>query len=366
MSAKESHHRSKLAHAIFEATNRNDLVRMRRLLSAKAPASFDFTPLHFAPSGSMVVRLLNNSADVEALDRAGMTPLMSAVRYRSYSVVKALVKAKANVNAQHGQIDHPIIGSICRGTILVTKLLLDSKANPDVHGPADGKTPLMLATSKNDIAAVMMLIDYKADVNGVEIQGATALDLAYRFKYMDIHDLLFRHGALRSPKRKFDRLADQLFRLTYNAVNSILQSEEDSHTLVNSISDRGVPAIVAAAKNCEPDVSALLLHHGADINATDRFGRTALLKVLQLNPVRETLFHFYLEKGADPNVADVYGLTPLMLSTRIGRIDLVRALLDAKADATAVDIYGIDAQGFAAKGNYEDIFRLLDQYKIEL
>jgi ankyrin repeat protein len=44
------------------------------------------------------------------------------------------------------------------------------------------------------------------------------------------------------------------------------------------------------------------------------------------------LVHFLLAKGGDPNAVDNCGNTPLHIAAMAGQKDVVRSLLDAKAD----------------------------------
>lgn len=89
-------------------------------------------------------------------------------------------------------------------------------------------------------------------------------------------------------------------------------------------------ALICAASKSHLDLVNLLLAAGADLNAANKRGGTALMAANDDVRVAQAL----LAAGADPNAANEYGYTALMA----GRTPAVlRALLKAGADPNAVD-----------------------------
>ena len=85
-------------------------------------------------------------------------------------------------------------------------------------------------------------------------------------------------------------------------------------------------------------IAGLLLDHGADFARADRDGMAALHYLALMDgeepPLLETLQAF-MAKGADPNVSDSHGMTPLIFAAFRNRPQLVTALLSAGADPKA-------------------------------
>lgn len=96
----------------------------------------------------------------------------------------------------------------------------------------------------------------------------------------------------------------------------------------------------------------LLLEYGADPNKRFEFvsvvdgrldrGLTALMVAPTSDVARELL-----DAGAEVNVADEHGVTPLMRAASNGRVDVVKVLLERKADTAARNVDGCTAGDLA-------------------
>jgi len=82
----------------------------------------------------------------------------------------------------------------------------------------------------------------------------------------------------------------------------------------------------------------LLLDHGADVNVTARSGRTALIIASFANPSSEVV-RMLLAKGANVAVMDQRKVTPLNAATFGNDTATVRFLLDASADINTADTF---------------------------
>ena len=113
------------------------------------------------------------------------------------------------------------------------------------------------------------------------------------------------------------------------------------------------PLMIAAAEGHAETVSALL-ESGADVNATNALGRTALMFASSygfLAIVNDLLGH-----RADPNIVprDSTGWTALIAAAHNGHMEVIRALLDHGADASIKDKQGKTALAWAeAQGKVE-------------
>ena len=165
---------------------------------------------------------------------------------------------------------------------------------------AQGQTPLMQAAAFGSAEAVRTLIAAGADVRAAGSAGFTALHLA----------------------------ADDLAK-----TRMLLDAGVD----VNAASQLGrTPLIAAAASSQSAEVVRLLLARGANMNAADNSGVTALNAAA--NADNREAAELLLERGADPNAQArlPQAATPLMGAAINGNAALVASLLARKANVAVV------------------------------
>ena len=114
-----------------------------------------------------------------------------------------------------------------------------------------------------------------------------------------------------------------------------------------------VPLATAAAES-RLGVVAALLAAGADVNAADGDGRTALHSAQSEECVR-----LLVSAGADMDAVDSDGRSPLHTAAEHGPLQLVQALLAAGASPHAVDSGGRTPMHIAAEGGAFDMVQAL-------
>lgn len=101
-----------------------------------------------------------------------------------------------------------------------------------------------------------------------------------------------------------------------------------------------------ATASCEEDGGELILKAGANINAKDTDGMTALMHAA--NFARDKVTKLLLKHGADVKIRDSSGKTALMYAADHEKDDVARLLLEHGADVNAKDKSGNTALMFAA------------------
>ena len=116
--------------------------------------------------------------------------------------------------------------------------------------------------------------------------------------------------------------------------------------------------LIDTARTQDSEGVRKLLAAGADPNAKDKSGRTALMEAA-FGGYTETL-HILLEKGAEVNAQDTVGWSALMRAAFSRRNESIRLLLEKGADVKAKDKEGRTALFWAATSGHTDTVRLLN------
>jgi ankyrin repeat protein len=209
------------------------------------------------------------------------------------------------------------------GDVEKVKKQLADGANVNAPDSAGGRTALHWAAKEGKTEVIPVLLSKGADVNVKDRSGKTPLCIAGENGRAD-------------------------------AVKLLLAANAD----VN-VTDRmgGTPLMWSAALGT-PETVALLIEKGASVNVSDKNGLTPLLWASSTGDPKTVAL--LIEKKADIGVADnLTGDTALMRAARNGKLDSVKALLDAKAAIEATNRQGMTTWLIAAaNGKAEKLIML--------
>ncbi|KAF0719126.1 Aste57867_1264 [Aphanomyces stellatus] len=142
------------------------------------------------------------------------------------------------------------------------------------------------------------------------------------------------------------------------ALATLLLQHDPTDSLVHATTtpSRYTPLHAAALLNCV-DVAAVLLRHGADVDAQDIAGTTPLMIAASLG--HRSFVRVLLEANANLNASALDGSTALHVAAYHGQLDIVDDLIDAGADVTVTRPDGVDLQLIAVREGHTDLVKAL-------
>jgi len=278
--------------------------------------------------------IAKKSADLNAADAAGTTPLLLAATVNDTDLVSRLLKAGANPNQRNELGATPLGEAAFNSNTEAIQMLLSAGADPNAPG-ADGQTPLMLVARTANVTAAKLLLDKGANVNPKESQrGQTALMWAAASSQAPMMRLLLAHGAEvdaksatdmmtpliskepRSQPRPPGGLTAMLFS-TREGCMECVQALVEKGAKLDLPEPEGITPLISAIFNAHFDVAKFLIEKGANVDRWDWWGRSPLYLAVDYNTlphggradqpsVDDTLpidiVRILLEKGANPNL----------------------------------------------------------------
>ena len=233
------------------------------------------------------------------------------------------------------------------------------------------------AMKGRDVASVRGLIKQRADVNGADVDGMTALHWAAHWNDLDTVKVLLAGGARAAVANRYGVTPLHEAATVANAemVNALLRAGADA----NAAYGEGETPLMVAARTGNAGAVKLLIESGAKVDAAESFrGQTALMLAAVENhaPVVQAL----LAAGANPSARTKEydfqkltggaggiihdrpqgGLTALILAARQGARAAAESMIAAGADMNAAEPqYGFTAMQTAIFNGHYAFAKLL-------
>lgn len=186
---------------------------------------------------------------------------------------------------------------------------------------------LIVAAGKGDLAAVERLIREGASVMARDNRSRTALLAATHGNHPAVARALIAAGADVNAK---DDIQDSPY--LYAGAEGrieILKMTLAAGADLKSVNRYGGTALIPAAHHGHPDAVRILLGTAIDKDHVNKLGWTALLEAVILGdggPIHTEIVRLLVDAGANVNLADRDGVTPLAHAKRRGFREMARIL----------------------------------------
>ena len=334
--------------------------------------------------------------DVNAMQEDGQTPLVIAIKNDQVDIAHYLIEKGANINT--GKPETPLNSAIKRKNIAMAKFLIEKGANVLPPASSRGKhhefeNPLKLASSNCLEEIVALLVEKGADVN----EGVRPAIAKSNFK---IAKYLIQKGAYPTSSlfwitqfvfaSDFPEHTDIIVELTNLVIERGANINERDQIGCTSVESPLLYAVEKSKGQMNPLIK-LLLDKGARIKISDitwmlnihqvevakflidNISTSDLLKISYVDDRDKEILHlvvtrgYYneakilIEKGANIELKDRYGYTPLEVAVHNGHISIVKLLIEKGSKINDQNGWKETPLHFALKRNKKEIIELLLQ-----
>lgn len=381
------------------AAHEGDAELVRRLIRARADveAANDYgaTPLGEAAvigDAEVIELLLRAGADPNRANPEGQTPLMAVARTGNVEAARLLVEAGADVNAREKWAEQTaLIWAAAQGQPEMVRYLIEAGADPDARSTIrdwdrrvtaeprgkdmddGGLTALLYAAREGCVECARALVEGGADINLPDPNNVTPLVMALLNMQYDTASYLVSAGA--DPDR-WDLWGRNPL---YAAVDTNTlpmggrtdlpaDSKTTGHQIVQQLLEAGANSNLQL--KLFPPYRAVGADRGGDSALT--IGATPLHRAARGGDVESV--RLLLQHGADPELPQVQGITPLQLAAGLGHggadtrgrfynenqaIDVLNVLIEGGAEVNAQDGQGRSALHGAVRKGWTKVIQLL-------
>ena len=268
--------------------------------------TFDSALLESSQSGNneAVQFLLDLGGNINYSNSEGKTALMLACQAGHEEVVQTLVSAEANVNLQDSAGETALM--FADGNVGIACRLLLANADPDLQR-RDGNTALHIACYKHQSTTAEALLSFGATFIIPNTKGDTAFLASVRGNNTKILKLMLNS----IPHSPFIVSLGVVYacRFGHSAVFNLFVKQLEYTTQIANF-------LISCA---EGDLGSAIQH--------------------------------IMEFNIDPNTTLISGITPLMIASSFGNVDVLDCLLEAEADVNSTDQDGYSSLAYAITCN---------------
>ena len=317
--------------------------------------------------------LMAANTDVNHINSAGYAALHIAVTKGNIDIVTLLLDQDVHVNCVTIDGKTPLHIAADKGEESIIQKLLTQKADPNMKDVLGNTSLHMAVRVKQEIKpwrvrvrtsytrpsqtpyracslqTVQAIIDHGASVNAVNNRGQTALWFASVDGQESFVKFLLDTGADPNITDKYGESC--LYAALHGHCNAATLQEMLAHGAhVNTLNKDGATPLLLACSTAQADAVMLLLEERADPNIAYADGDASLHAAIAADCSKETIQEI-IDHGADVNAVNSRGRTALLLGCFYRQMDSVKVLLEAGADPSVADKEGFSCLHAAIDGH---------------
>ena len=307
------------------------------------------TALHIACQSGydhIVNSLISKGSDINAIDARQCTPLHLASEYGHITVMNALFHKGADAWRRNCGGSTPLHLATRFVQLKAMALLLDSDTDAHVDEVDNaGKAAIHIAAGSGLKESLGLLLDQHARVDITDDEGNTALHLTVQAGHLNSAQLLLTAGADQMAVNSSGKTPLHLAAATGNRdLVSYLLGKKAS--VIEADSKRRTPLHLAALHG-HAEVVEELIQAQSEIIAgknqeAEQWSTQKYLDMMDIDDATplhlaaasgyQGVIQIFIQAGASLNISDDNGFTPLAYAVREGKFEIIRILVDARAD----------------------------------
>ena len=259
--------------------------------------------------------LLENGANSEILDCFSKPPLFYAVNHDQFDVVICLAEHGAELNSKGKNRHSPLYWAARKGDLKLCTYLIEKGADVNKRIEKFQQTPLHEATWKGHLHIVEHLVEKGADIAMKDYEGSNALHMACRRGHLGIVNLLLlQKGSTSNCQDKRGNTALHLAVIGCGLENGKYKDEQKKPDC----------EIITPFKSFKK-MRIRLLDKRTTVKADTNEPH------LNCHQIYLDIAKELIKKGANVNIKNMAGASPLYIAITEGHLDLTEVLLNAGA-----------------------------------
>ena len=295
--------------------------------------------------------LLKNGADPNISNASGYSSLLAATLGRcTNETLKEIVACKADLDAQMKDGMTALVLACLNRRQEAIPILLEAGSNPNIadkYGRASLFAALYTGCRKKIIQAI---IDHGADVNATSKDKHTAIMCACWKRRTNAINVLLKAGSDTNIADK-NGMTCLMHAIRGDCCKEVLQAIVDNGIEVNATNKTIKTALMLACTKRYVDAIHVLLKAGSDTNIADVHGYSCLMRAVNGDCSKEVL-QALIDHGADVNATNKHSRTALMLASEKRQVDAIHVPLKAGSDTNIADVRGYTCLMRAVNGDY--------------